>query len=203
MFARRRWPLLPTILLLASLLIPATAGAAPPMPAGTSEQIAAGDWFDLSMAVDSTGAVHIAAVQAALHASRLVYLTDRSGAWVQRLVHRLDDAATDGATWSAPSLALDENDRVSIIAVGGDAREHLGVVAGAARDAGDRVAQARGGPLDEADHPRVEVDRVEAHQVRQRDLQSVGRCQLVDMSTEGGLHGDERGVPMMATPFMT
>ncbi|MFN8620663.1 MAG: hypothetical protein U0869_07980 [Chloroflexota bacterium] len=112
---RRRW-LLPAFLLLAALVAPAPVLGAGPAPAGVSQQIAAGNYLKLSMAVDSAGAVHIAATQLTASASRLVYLTDRTGSWTLRVVSRLDAAATDGAMWQDPSLALDENDRVSIAA---------------------------------------------------------------------------------------
>jgi hypothetical protein len=107
----------PALLAILAAVAPAAAlGVTPDAPSGVGApvRVAAGAYTDLSMAVDSQGHVHIASTTRGFRWSKLFYLTDRTGTWTSRLVARIDTQATEGSLWLAPSLALDENDRVSI-----------------------------------------------------------------------------------------
>lgn len=98
----------------AMMSLTAVAAAALPTQLKEPSRIATGSLDQLSMAVDSTGKVHIAAARPN---GNLVYFTDRTGSWTQRIVAKGDTVGETGATWDEPSLALDENDRVTIAAV--------------------------------------------------------------------------------------
>lgn len=87
---------------------------ADPVAFSTPRQIAAGRFRDVSMAVDAKGHLHLAAIKGD---GTLVYLTDRSGPFVVRVVARPVPAGGEQELWETPSLALDEHSRVSIAAV--------------------------------------------------------------------------------------
>lgn len=85
---------------------PSAADLGPAAGWGTPERLLRGAWTDLSAAIDSQGAVHVAAVGPA----GVWYATDRTGSWVTSKVldHR------DVSQWRRVSLALDGDDRVTM-----------------------------------------------------------------------------------------
>jgi hypothetical protein len=113
-------------LLLASGAHVATASVARPAAFGSPERILAGGAYAVSLAVDSGGHTHVAVERT----DGIWYVTDRTGAWTRSRVfsNPVNDA------YEQPSLALDENDRVTIAATlrtcldcapGGTAGVHL------------------------------------------------------------------------------
>lgn len=99
-----------------TLTAPGVAAAAGPEPAAwsTPHRIATARFRDVSMALDPDGHLHIAAIKGE---GTLVYLTDRSGSFVSHRVAAPVSVGGELELWQAPSLALDEQDRVSIAAV--------------------------------------------------------------------------------------
>jgi hypothetical protein len=90
------------------------AATSDPTAFSMPRQIVAGRFRDVSMAVDPKGHLHIAAIRGE---GTLVYLTDRSGRFVVRVVAAPVPAGGEQEPWETPSLALDEHSRVSIAAV--------------------------------------------------------------------------------------
>jgi len=86
---------------------PTVAGVTPAAGWGTPLRLLPGTWSDVSAAIDGDGAVHLAAVGT----TGVWYATDRTGSWVSALVmgHR------SGSTWRHVSLALDADDRVTMV----------------------------------------------------------------------------------------
>ncbi|MFN8619286.1 MAG: hypothetical protein U0869_00895 [Chloroflexota bacterium] len=99
---------------MASVALGSIAQAGTPTTLKDPGRIASGDLDQISMAVDSAGKVHIAALRPT---GNLVYLTDRTGSWTERVVAHNHIPGGVGFIWQEPSLALDENDRVTIAAV--------------------------------------------------------------------------------------
>jgi hypothetical protein len=105
------------VVAVAALSLTGVANAGTPTTLKDPSRIASGSLGQLSMAVDSNGRIHIAASRAN---GNLVYITDRTGAWTEVVVAHGDTVGDVGFTWDQPSLALDENDRVTIAAVDSD-----------------------------------------------------------------------------------
>jgi hypothetical protein len=101
-----------TISALLSAALPALASQTPAFPAtplawSSPVQVLSGQFFNgMSTAVDSTGAVHIAAAGR----NGLWYITNRSGSWVAT---RILTNPTN-KSYQHPSIALNANDRVFI-----------------------------------------------------------------------------------------
>jgi hypothetical protein len=98
-------------LLLAVTLPGVAAPAAPLVPAlpqawSSPVNVLSGQFFELSAAVDSTGAVHIAAAGR----NGLWYITNRSGSWVATRIL----VNPTNKSYQQPSIALNANDRVFI-----------------------------------------------------------------------------------------
>lgn len=94
--------------------VAATAFAGLPTQLKEPSRIAVGSFDEISMAVDGTGKVHLAATRPN---GNLLYLTDRTGTWTSKLVAKGNVLSEQGHKWTEPSLALDENDRVTIAIV--------------------------------------------------------------------------------------
>lgn len=107
-------PLRPLRAILLVVILSSLAGVAPAIGAAgapaagwsTPIRVLPGIWTDVSAAVDSHGKAHVVAAGS----TGVWYATDRSGSWVSRriLEHR------SISEWRGVSLALDEDDRLTV-----------------------------------------------------------------------------------------